>query len=130
MPKCEGNSTKKGMTFDMTYLSNDDDSVSFTSTIVTNHASPIDSVTIHSNQHSIRTNIEQIYCEPHKNKYIWRIRYYITWTQWKELYNNQTPYIIEFEKDLMFSFHKKKWEKEKNDINNILQIIELNKKKK
>ena len=127
MPKCEGNQTKYGLTFDITYLYGDTDSVSFTTTVVTSGKENLDSVLVKSKSGTIRAKTELIYREPHKSYYVNRIRFYIKWSEWKELYGSATPYVIEYGKRLRFSFKQKKWEKESKTINDIMDIIETNK---
>lgn len=130
MPKYEDNQMKYGMTFDITYLSGDEDSVSFTSTIVIPSPMSSDSVCIKYGANKIKARVEHIYCEPYKSFFISRNRYYIKWKEWKDMYENNTPYIVDFNNGTRFSFKKKKWEKERKIIIKIIEMIELNKKKK
>lgn len=127
LPKCNGNQTKYGMTFDITYLSGDNDSVSFTTTIVTPIVEKLDSVSIKNETKTINAKTELIYCEPYKSYYVNRLRFYIKWSEWKELYGCMVPYTIEFNHHLRFSFPQSKWKKESKTINDIINIIELNK---
>lgn len=127
LPKCNGNQTKYGMTFDITYLSGDNDSVSFTTTIVTPVVEKLDSVSIKNESKTIKAKTELIYCEPYKSYYVNRLRFYIKWSEWKELYGYTMPYTIELNNHLRFSFPQNKWKKESKIINDIINIIELNK---
>lgn len=127
MPKCNGNLTKYGLTFDITYLSGDNDSVSFTTTIVTPTIERLDSVFIKNESKIVRAKTELIYCEPYKSYYVNRLRFYIKRSEWKELYGCMTPYVIEFGNHLCFSFYQNKWRKERKTISEIINIIELNK---
>lgn len=127
MPKCNGNQTKYGMTFDITYLSGDKDSVSFTTTVVTPNVEKLDSVFIKNESKIVKVKTELIYCEPYKSYYVNRLRFYIKWSEWKDLYSCMTPYVIEFGNHLCFSFHQNKWKEESKTINDIINIIELSK---
>lgn len=127
MPKCDGNQTRYGMTFDITYLSDNEDSVSFTSTIVTKQAIKFDTVCIRSGNKVIKVHPEQLFCEPHGSGYVSRNRYYITWAECKELYQSSVPYVIDFGEGIKFSFKPKKWAKERETINSIFRIIDMNK---
>ncbi|MBQ8656867.1 MAG: hypothetical protein IJ527_07465 [Prevotella sp.] len=123
----DGCASKKDMLFDITYLTNDDDSVSFTTTVITENITKLDSVCIHMGEKTIKTNTEFIYCDPDGSRYVNRIRFYIKWTEWKELYEYPQPYIVDFGNNLYFAFKPKKWEKERKEIMQIINIIELNK---
>lgn len=127
MPKCNGNQTKYGMTFDITYLSGDKDSVIFTTTVVTPFMEKLDSVFIKNESKIVKVKTELIYCEPYKSYYVNRLRFYIKWSEWKEFYSCMTPYVIEFGNYLCFSFHQNKWKEESKTINDIINIIELSK---
>jgi len=130
MPKCETNETKYGMTFDITYLSGDEDSVSFTTTIVTPTPIRLDSVNVRNHHLAVKRNTELIYCEPYKKYYVNRIRFYIRWEEWKELYKQPQPYIIDFGPHLHYAFKTKQWKKECETINNIIRTIEINQRQK
>lgn len=127
MPKCNENQTRYGMTFDITYLSGDTDSVSFTATVVTPIVEKLDSVYIKSGSKIVKVKTVLIYCEPYKSYYVNRLRFYIKWSEWKDLYGCMTPYVVEFNNHLRFSFYQNKWKKESKTINDIINIIELNK---
>lgn len=127
MPKCDGNLTKYGLTFDITYLYGDNDSVSFTATVVTPTVEKLDYVYIKNESTRIKAIPELIYCEPYKSYYVNRIRFYIKWAEWKEIYSCMTPYTIVFGDHLCFSFSQGRWRKESKIINNIMNIIEINK---
>lgn len=126
MPKCDGNTSRYGMTFDITYLSGDLDSVSFTSTIVIRELEEIDSVYIRYGREVLKSKVERIYCEPYKSGYVYRSRFYIKWSELKQLYKNDEPYLIEYRKNIRFSFRKKKWRKEHKEINQIINLIDYN----
>lgn len=127
MPKCEGNQTRYGLTFDITYLDNDDDSVSFTTTVITALPMSLDSVLIVTAQGNIKVNTDKIYSEPYKSNYLNRLRFYLKWRDLKLLYGLVIPYVIVYGDDLRFSFSRKEWMSEREIINRIIKIIELNK---
>lgn len=101
--------------------------MSFTTTIVTPVVEKLDSVSIKNESKTIKAKTELIYCEPYKSYYINRLRFYIKWSEWKELYGYTMPYTIELNNHLRFSFPQNKWKKESKIINDIINIIELNK---
>lgn len=127
MPKCNENHAKYDLTFDITYLSGDKDSVSFTTTVVTPIVEKLDSVFIKNELKIVKAKTELIYCEPYKSYYVNRLRFYIKWSELKELYGCMMPYVIDFGNHLCFSFYQNKWKKESKTINDIINIIELNK---
>lgn len=127
MPKCNGNETKYGMTFDITYLVGDDDSVSVTATIVAAMPIKLDSVNIRSKQWDVQKAVDQIYCEPYKSCYVSRIRFYLKWEEWKELYQEQQPYMIDFGTQLRYAFKSRQWKKKREIMNRIIGTIEINK---
>lgn len=127
MPNCQGNETKYGMTFDITYLSGDEDSVSFTSTIVTPTPIKSEYVNIWGELQVIQAAVHLIYCEPYKRYYVNRIRYYIKWEEWKSLYKQEKPYIIDFGTRLRYAFKSRQWKKNRETMNKIIRTIETNK---
>ena len=127
MPKCDDNLTKYGMTFDITYLEEDNDSVSFTVTIVTPQAESLDSVSLWTDNKQIGVKTERLYCEPYKSYYVNRIRFYVKWAQLKWLYEQASPYTVDFGRHLRFSFKPRKWAAESKTMKRIISIIELNK---
>jgi hypothetical protein len=130
MPKCDGNETRYGMTFDITYLSGDEDSVSFTATIVTAEPIKLDSVNIRSEQLGVQKATDLIYCEPYKRCYVNRIRFYLKWDEWKKLYQNRNPYLIDFGTRLRYTFKSRQWKKKREIMNSIIETIEINKNEK
>lgn len=130
MSKYEGNETKYGMTFDITYLSGNEDSVSFTATVVTPYPTKLDSANIRSEQIDLKKATNLIYCEPYKNYYVNRIRFYIKWEEWRELYKPRQPYVLDFGTRLRYSFKPKQWKKKREIMNSIIEMIEINKKQK
>lgn len=130
MPKCDGNETKYGMTFDITYLVGDEDSVSFTTTIVTAKPIKLDSVNIRSEQLNVQKATDLIYCEPYKRCYVNRIRFYLKWEEWKKLYQERQPYMIDFGTQLRYAFKSRQWKKKCEIMNGIIGTIEINKRQK
>jgi hypothetical protein len=130
MPKCDGNETKYGMTFDITYLVGDEDSVSFTTTIVTAKPIKLDSVNIRSEQLNVQEATDLIYCEPYKSCYVNRIRFYLKWEEWKKLYQERQPYMIDFGTQLRYAFKSRQWKKKCEIMNGIIGTIEINKRQK
>lgn len=125
-----GNSiAAKDLIFDITYLSKDEDSVSYTATVITNQIMKFDNVLIQNAVKNIKSKTEIVYCEPKGAYYVNRIRFYIKWAELKELYENEQPYILDFGNNLIFSFNTKKWKIEKDDITRIIKIVELNTQK-
>ena len=130
MPKCDGNETKYGMTFDITYLVGDEDSVSVTATIVATKPIKSDSVIIRSEQQDVQKTTELIYCEPYKSCYVNRIRFYLKWEEWKKLYQERQPYMIDFGTQLRYAFKSRQWKKKCEIMNGIIGTIEINKRQK
>lgn len=126
MAKCDGNYNKYKMEFDITYLTDNPDSVSFTSTIIINKMEKIDSVTIISGATKLKLLSHQIYCDPKRSRYISRNRCYMTWAELKNLYSNTNPYIVDFGQGIKYSFEQSKWDKERSIVNQIIQLIDFN----
>ncbi len=127
MSRNEGCSAAKHLVFDITYLESDKDSVSFTSTIVTNNSESIDSVRIYlSNGMVLSTKTMPLYIEPSKSRNVMRVRFYLKWEQWKMLYSQNEPFTLDYGNHLLFSHNKKKWDKVKVSMNNIINLIEQN----
>lgn len=129
MPGCEGNTTRQKMTFDITYLTDNPDSVSLTTTIYLREMVRYDSLRLHSGATTLTSALEQLYCEPHRRGYVLRTRAYITWTQLQALYAAETPYTVDFGPGAQYAFTQKKWEKERNVVKSIFNIILFNSEK-
>jgi len=127
MSRSHGSKAQKDLVFDITYLVGDEDSVSFTATVIADSALKIDSIVIMlPNKREMKVEAEAIYCEPLKRNYAMRTRFYVNWEEWKSMYKDKQPYTLNFGHGLLFSFKQKDWNEESRTIQEIMKVIELN----
>lgn len=124
----------KNIKYDYTYLS-DPDSVTFLSTIVLKSPATSDSI-IFSNQ-NIRYSspADIIFVEPKGKFFTYRLCARLPFEIWKELYKSIDPFSVVYEfkqgemkDDYSFGYEGKQWHDNRQKMNEIINIIELNKK--
>jgi hypothetical protein len=116
----------KHLTYDIT-LASFSDSVAFTATIVSKDAFKADSASI---MNAKRSKVERIYIEPSGNKWKNRLRFYISYEEFEELKDaNTPPMIVWYISDRKYSFvlSASNWEKQQATWQYASQIIENNK---
>lgn len=128
MPKMSDSMAKKPLLYDVTHLSTTD-TVTISSTIWSQFPLQTDSVRIVQNGKVWRASaIEVIYVERDKNLYKTRVRFPLLWAELKELYSSNDPFILDFYHNFTYLYPLKEWNKKKEEMNEILRIIELNRK--
>ena len=128
MEKTKGSLAEKPLLYDIT-CPPQNDTVSVTATIWTKNPYRAEKAGIVVSGNIQKTvDVENIYVEPCKSRYISRVRFKILWTELKELFQSQTPFAIEFNDNVSFMFPVKQWAARREEVSNIIQIIEFNRK--
>ena len=126
MPKANSSTAKKSLSYDITCVT-ENDSVAFVSSIWTASPYIADSVQIIiSPSTTITLPIEFIYTERKGSAYISRVRFYVMWEDLKMMYASPTPFVLDYGKGITYSFPKNKWPKQSKDVNDVINLIELN----
>lgn len=127
MPKAKNSIAHKDLFFDVTCI-NTNDTISVAATIHTTY--PImDSLVVITTPHgkTYSAPIIVIYRDLNKKGYINRLKFNITKNEFRELFNANQPFHIDYGKGCAFAFKRKAWKEKQLLINNIMNLMELNK---
>ena len=124
MAKVSDSKALKNLSYDVSYL-NSEDSVSFLGTVISRKFQKFTEATISAKGlPEIQADIEVIYIEPKGNKYENRLRIRISYKDFKNLYSNSVPYVVDYGNGLRFGFKDKSWFKESHFMNDVFIMIE------
>lgn len=130
MDVSEGSMSEKKMKYDITCLAGHD-SVFYTMSITSKESALNDTAIITRSDGTRQSlKVEKLYIDPKGSGWVSRVRIYMTYEDYKRLYDAGTPFKISIGSNqsmLAFGFPMHKWEKEKQLMKKIIDIIELNK---
>lgn len=139
LPSATSGQRPKSLTYDYTYVEKND-SVAILCTIRLSGTETINDFEInYCDSLSINNTLpELVYAQPWKKGIEYRLRLYVPFMIWEQIYSCPTPFIMSFrvsrpdDEDLSyhFSYSDEKWKKHREDIIAIMNIIKLNTKKK
>ena len=128
----------KFINYDYTYVEAND-SVAILCTIRLSEIETIKGFEINNRDTLSLNNIspEIVYVQPWKKGIEYRLRLYVPFMVWEQMYYSSTPFTLSFQvsrlndKDLSYkySYSDKKWKKHRDNITAIIKIIKLNAKK-
>ncbi len=125
----------KNIKYDYTYLS-DPDSVTFLSTIVLKNPATSDSIIFSNKNLTYSSPTDIIFVEPKGKNFTYRLRARLPFRTWKEFYKSIDPFSVtyvfkhgEMKYDYSFGYEGKQWLDNRHKMNEIINIIELNKNK-
>lgn len=134
MPAVDSNSKVKYIKYDYTYVEKPD-SVSYLSTITLPQCETPISISFQNKELEYHQNSEKVFVEPKGNKFKYRLKIVLPFNIWEKLYESNNPFNIKysFERqgevvEYIFGYKGNNWEKNKNKILEIINIIRLNKK--
>ena len=120
IPKANKSQAKKQLRYDITYLASED-SLSFTSTVISNEPFRTDSVCFNSKYYAA----EIFFVERKKRRFYSRINVRIPYKEYLELLLEEKPLSIDYGKQITFAFNQKKWETEKVEILEVLNLTKF-----
>ena len=129
MPKSKGSKAKKELLFDVTCHSQGD-SLAITSTLYS--ATPYNEATatiMVPGEEPLRPSVEVIFSDVLKKGYNNRIKFTLHREQFMKLFNSPQSFVLDFGQGNTFSYSSSKWAKEKDLMNQIMTMIEINSKR-
>ena len=128
MPRSSGSKAKKDLEFDVTSHSKGD-SLAVTSTLFSANPFTESTATITvPGDETLRPSVEVIYNDVKKKGYTNRIRFTLPREQFKKLFSASESFVLDFGQGNTFSYSRSKWAKERDLMNQILTMIEINAK--
>lgn len=126
MPKAAKSTAQKDLLFDITCLAQND-SVSITATVWATQAVTDSMATVClADGTTMSFPVEFLYRELRKKGYESRIRINMLKSQFREMFNGETPFMLDFGKGNRFAFRKGFWAEEQTMINSIMDMMQLN----
>ena len=126
MPKDKGSKAIKPLYFDVTYLS-ESDTVSIKTTVLSYNAYKQPSITIiKADEQKSEIATVVIFRDVKKKGYINRIEIKMPRSEYRQLYNTDKPFTIDFGEQNSFKFSDSQWKKHREAINKVWEIIDLN----
>lgn len=133
LPSPIKNQQPKSIMYDYTYVEQTD-SVAILCTIRLSGAERIGTVGINSCDVASSTVPEMVYVQPWKNGIEYRLRTYIPFKMWEQIYDCPAPFTLSFHvassgdtsQAYVFSIPDKQWGKNREKIVSIMNIIKLN----
>ena len=126
MPRATTSKALKDLSYDVTSLVTTD-SVTVLSTIITERPMTDTLLTITSGSKTVTVPFTYIFREHGKKGCVNRATFSMARADFRQLYDASGPFVIDFGSDYRFSPKKGKWEKQRQQILSILNMIELNK---
>ena len=122
----------KSIKYDYTYLQNPD-SVTFLSTILLPSSQSPVSITFKNENIDYTEPVDLIFVKSKGKNFQYRLQIKLPYSLWKELYSNSSPFTIRYtfasegaEVFYDFGYKEKKWQENREKINHIINIINLN----
>lgn len=124
MPKTSDSKALKNLIYDVTCL-NSEDSLNLTATVISkDHLTFTEGSITADGMEPVKSKIEIVYLDPLGNKYENRLRMRISRADFKKIYHNAAPFILDFGHGLRFGFKQKKWPKESRFMNDVFIMID------
>lgn len=122
----KSNNLKKQLLADFT-IPSQTDSVAFLFSIYSKEPIVLERIKIFCYDRIVFSSaLEKMFVKTEKKLYVGRYRFMMSKTNFKTLYSVDYPYVIDISKDMKFSFKKRKWNKEKQIITDIIKLAEIN----
>lgn len=124
MPKASDSKALKNLIYDITCL-NSEDSLNLTATVISkDHLTFTEGSITADGMEPVTSKIELVYLDPLGNKYENRLRMRISRADFKKIYHNAAPFILDFGHGLRFGFKQKTWPKETRFMNDVFIMID------
>lgn len=120
----------KALSADITYLTTAD-SVTVNMSVCYPSALTADSIVFSGDTHFASTDFQTFFIEMEGKQWLHRYSVRMPWGVLNQLYFQNPPFVLSVyakERQLVYAFPDKKWEKEKKSIQQILQMITANKR--
>lgn len=134
MPKEQPNKVSSDIKYDYTYLE-ESDSVTFLSYISLAQVQTPISISFLNDQIDYTQKVELIFVQPKGKKFQYRLKITIPFQTWKNFYESTSPFKVKYLFDnnghienYVFGYKGKKWISNRDNMIEIIRIIELNKK--